>query len=161
MQALVASGFRALSSFSPKFVLEGTAPKKLASSHISKLINRVPFPHMIHPCRPIREWNPINLQIWEEDCSGEPTSFVYGRNDSRFREGSSCACWQAFAKARLNFLAALASGFLCSEAPCVWFRGLRRLGLPPTALVFRLRLRLFGSRFSCACLLFVRLRNGI
>jgi hypothetical protein len=41
----------------------------------------------------------------------------------------------AFAKARLNFLAALASGFLCSEAPCVWFRGLRRL---PAALVFRL-----------------------
>ena len=63
----------------------------------------------------------------------------------------------AFAKARLNFLAALASGFLCSEAPCVWFRGLRRLDLPPAALVFRLRLRLFGSRFICACLLFVRL----
>ena len=66
----------------------------------------------------------------------------------------------AFAKARLNFLAALASGFLCSEAPCVWFRGLRRLDLPPAALVFRLRLRLFGSRFICACLLFVRLRRS-
>ena len=66
----------------------------------------------------------------------------------------------AFAKARLNFLAALASGFVCSEAPCVWFRGLRRLDLPPAALVFRLRLRLFGSRFICTCLLFVRLRRS-
>jgi hypothetical protein len=65
-----------------------------------------------------------------------------------------------FAKARLNFLAALASGFLCSEAPCVWFHGLRRLDLPPAALVFRLRLCLFGPRFICACLLFVRLRRS-
>jgi hypothetical protein len=67
---------------------------------------------------------------------------------------------QAFAKARLNFLAALASGLLCSEAPCVWYRGLRCVDLPPAALVFRLRLRLFGSRFVCACLLFVRLRRS-
>jgi hypothetical protein len=36
----------------------------------------------------------------------------------------------------------LASEFLCSEAPCVWFRGLRRLDLPPAARVFRLRLAL-------------------
>ena len=63
-------------------------------------------------------------------------------------------------KSTAQFLAALASGFLCSEAPCVWFRGLRRLDLPPAALVFRLRLRLFGSRFICACLLFVRLRRS-
>ena len=48
-------------------------------------------------------------------------------------------------KSTAQFLAALASGCLCSEAPCVWFRGLRRLDLPPAALVFRLRLRLFGS----------------
>jgi hypothetical protein len=75
-----------------------------------------------------------------------------------FWQASKCrASKLAFPKARLNFLAALASGFLCSEAPCVWFRGLRRLGLPPAALVFRLRLRLFGSKFICACLLFVRL----
>ena len=78
-----------------------------------------------------------------------------------FWQASKCrASKLAFAKARLNFLAALASGFLCSEAPCVWFRGLRRLDLPPAALVFRLRLRLFGSRFICACLLFVRLRRS-
>jgi hypothetical protein len=34
------------------------------------------------------------------------------------------------------------------------------LDLPPAALVFRLRLLLFGSGFICACLLFVRLRRS-
>ena len=50
--------------------------------------------------------------------------------------------------------------FCAPKRLVVWFRGLRRLGLPPAALVFRLRLRLFGSRFICACLLFLRLRRS-
>ena len=43
-------------------------------------------------------------------------------------------------KARLNFLAALASGFLCSEAPCVCFAAC-------SAWICRLR----HLSFACAC----------
>ena len=59
-----------------------------------------------------------------------------------FWQASKCrASKSCLRKSTAQFLAALASGFLCSEAPCDWFRGLRRLDLPPAALVFRLRLR--------------------
>ena len=63
-------------------------------------------------------------------------------------------------KARLNFLAALASGFLCSEAPCVCFAAC-------SAWICRLRHLSFACACAClaldfiyACLLFVRLRRS-
>ena len=58
-----------------------------------------------------------------------------------FWQASKCrASKLAFAKARPNFLAALASGFLCSEAPCVCFAAC-------SAWICRLR----HLSFACAC----------